>query len=74
MVARPSASPSARSTGVAAPFAAAGVDLVYSAFAHPAYAQPHGEFVAGLSAIDLLFSAPDDAAALLRAGIGGATG
>ena len=53
-----------------APFAAAGVDLAYSSFAHPVYAQPHGEFVAGLSAVDLLFSAPDDAAALLRAGIG----
>jgi hypothetical protein len=52
------------------PFAAADVDLVYSAFAHPAHAQPHGEFVAGLSAIDLLFSAPDEAPALLRAGIG----
>jgi hypothetical protein len=57
-----------------APFAAAGVDLVYSAFTHPVHAQPHGEFVAGLSAIDLLFNAPDEAAALLRAGIGTPTG
>ena len=53
-----------------APFAAAGVALVYSAFTHPVYAQPHGGFVAGLSAVDALFSAPDEAAALLRAGIG----
>ena len=53
-----------------APFAAAGIDLAYSAFAHPVYAQPHGAFAAGLSAIDLLFSAPDEAAALLRGGIG----
>jgi hypothetical protein len=53
-----------------AAFAAAGIDLAYSAFAHPTYAQPHGAFEPGLSAVDLLFSAPDDAAALLRAGIG----
>lgn len=51
------------------PFAAAGIDLVHSVFEHPAYAQPHGEFVPGLSAIDLLFSAPDEAATLLRAAI-----
>lgn len=56
-----------------APFAAAGIDLVYSSFAHPVYAQPHGEFVPGLSAVDHLFSAPDDAAALLRAGTGDPT-
>lgn len=53
-----------------AAFAAAGIDLVYSAFAHPSYAQPHGAFEQGLSSADLLFSAPDEAAALLRAGIG----
>lgn len=52
-----------------APFAAAGVDLVYSAFVHPDYAQPHGAFVPGLSAIDLLFSAPDEAASLVRGGV-----
>jgi hypothetical protein len=57
----------------AGPFEAAGIALAYSAFTHPAYAQPHGEFVAGLSAIDLLLSAPDDAPALLRAGIGAPT-
>lgn len=56
-----------------APFAAAGIDLAYSAFAHPAYAQPHGAFAAGLSAIDLLFSAPDEAVSLLRGGIGAPT-
>jgi len=56
-----------------AAFAAAGVDLVYAAFAHPSYAQPHGAFEPGLSAVDLLFSAPDDAPALLRAGVGAPT-
>jgi len=53
-----------------AAFHAAGSDLVYAAFDHPTYDQPHGAFETGLSGIDLLFSAPDDAAALLRAGIG----
>ena len=52
-----------------APFAAAGIDLVYSVFEHPVYAQPHGAFVPGLSAMDLLFSAPGEAESLLRAGI-----
>lgn len=52
-----------------APFAAAGIDLFYSAFEHPAYAQPHGAFAPGLTAADVLFSAPDDAASLLRGGI-----
>jgi hypothetical protein len=47
-------------------FAEAGIDLAYSAFAHPTYAQPHGAFEPGLSAVDLAFSAPDDAASLLR--------
>jgi len=60
----------ARTYNDPAPFAATGLDLVYNAFEHPRYAQPHGEFVPGLSAIDLLFSAPDEAAELLRAGIG----
>lgn len=52
-----------------APFAAAGIGLAYSVFEHPRHAQPHGEFVPGLSAVDLLFSAPDDAASLLAGGI-----
>jgi hypothetical protein len=56
-----------------ATFAAAGIDLAYSAFAHPVHAQPHGAFAAGLSAVDVLFSAPDEAASLLRAGIGAPT-
>ena len=47
-------------------FAAAGIALRYSEFTHPVYAQPHGDFVPGLSAVDLLFSAPDDAPRLLR--------
>lgn len=53
----------------AAPFAAAGIALRYSRFEHPLYAQPHGAFAPGLSAVDLLFSAPDEAAALLRGGL-----
>jgi len=44
--------------------------LVYSDFTHPVHAQPHGAFEAGLSAADLAFSAPDEAASLLRGGIG----
>jgi WbqC-like protein len=63
----------ARKYNDAAPFGAAGIDLAYSAFTHPTYPQPHGPFAAGLSAIDLLFSAPDEAAALLRGGIGAPT-
>jgi hypothetical protein len=51
-------------------FDAAGIGLAYSAFAHPVHAQPHGPFESGLSAVDLLFSAPEEAPALLRAGIG----
>ncbi len=53
-----------------ATFAAAGIDLAYAAFEHPTYAQPHGAFEAGLSAVDLLFSAPREAPDLLRSGIG----
>jgi len=53
----------------AAAFAAAGVDLAYSAFSHPTYAQPHGAFESGLSAVDLVFSAPLEAPDLLRSGI-----
>jgi hypothetical protein len=54
-------------------FGAAGVALVYSAFEHPVYAQPRGAFESGLSAVDLLFSAPHEAASLLRGGIGAPT-
>ena len=57
-----------------APFAAAGIDLVYSAFEHPLYAQPHGAFVPGLSAVDVLFSAPGEAASLLLSGLRTPTG
>lgn len=53
-----------------AAFAAAGIDLVYSAFAHPTYAQPHGAFEAGLSALDLVFSAPEEASRILRSAVG----
>ncbi len=60
----------ARAYNDPAAFAAAGIDLRYSVFAHPVHPQPHGAFVEGLSAVDLLFSAPREAPALLRAGIG----
>jgi hypothetical protein len=48
----------ARAYNDPAPFAAAGIDLVYHEFVHPRYAQPHGPFVPGLSAVDYLFSVP----------------
>jgi hypothetical protein len=59
----------ARSYNRPAHFASRGVDLAYSSFVHPTYAQPHGEFVAGLSALDLVFSAPADGPCLLRSGL-----
>jgi hypothetical protein len=37
-------------------FQDAGIRLVYNDFVHPVYPQLHGEFQAGLSAIDLLFN------------------
>ena len=43
-----------------------GVRLVYTDFTHPVYPQLHGEFVSGLSAVDLLFNCGPDAGAILR--------
>jgi hypothetical protein len=39
-----------------APYAAAGVEVVWQEFAHPVYPQLHGDFVPMLSAIDMLFN------------------
>lgn len=46
-------------------FAAAGVTIAWQAFEHPRYRQDGGEFIAGLSALDLLFNEGPCAAALL---------
>ena len=52
----------------AEPFRALGVELRFQEFAHPVYAQPHGPFAAGLSAVDALASDPPAArAAVSRA-------
>jgi len=37
-------------------FKASGIELIYSDFAHPVYPQLWGEFIEGLSIIDLLFN------------------
>ena len=49
-------------------FEAAGIHVLYQAYAHPKYAQLHGEFAPNLSALDLLLTHGDDALAILRAG------
>lgn len=50
----------------AARFAEEGVELRFQEFRHPVYQQPHGDFVAGLSALDLLCAEGADAAALMN--------
>jgi hypothetical protein len=52
----------------AARFEAAGIQVLYQAYAHPKYAQLHGEFAPNLSALDLLLTHGDDALAILRTG------
>ena len=52
----------------AARFTAAGIRVLYQDYAHPAYAQLHGEFAPNCSALDLLLTHGDDALAILRAG------
>jgi hypothetical protein len=44
----------------AAAFQAAGIDFSCSDFQHPRYPQPFGEFVPGLSIVDLLFNVGPD--------------
>jgi hypothetical protein len=48
-----------------AAFAAAGVKLVYTNYQHPTYPQAFGDFVAGLSIIDLLFNCGPDSRRIL---------
>jgi len=38
------------------PFKAAGVEVVWQDFSHPVYPQLHGDFISGLSSIDLLYN------------------
>lgn len=45
-----------------APFAAAGIEVVWQQFNHPVYPQLHGEFIPYLSSIDLLFNCGIDGA------------
>jgi WbqC-like protein len=49
-------------------FQAAGIAVCAQEYAHPVYAQPQGEFVPFLSALDLLLTHGDDALAILRQG------
>ena len=51
-----------------AQFRAAGIAVEAQRYAHPVYAQLHGEFVPLLSALDLLLMHGDDALAILRRG------
>jgi hypothetical protein len=49
-------------------FQTAGIRVLYQDYAHPVYAQLHGEFVPNCSALDLLLTHGDDALGILRAG------
>jgi hypothetical protein len=49
-------------------FEAAGITVLAQEYEHPAYAQPHGDFVPFLSALDLLLMHGDDALRILRGG------
>ena len=49
-------------------FRTAGVAVHAQEYTHPVYAQPHGEFVPFLSALDLLLTHGDEALAILRRG------
>ena len=49
-------------------FADAGIRVLYQDYAHPAYAQLHGEFVPNCSALDLLLTHGDRALEILRSG------
>lgn len=48
-----------------APFAAAGIEIVWHDYAHPTYAQQHGEFVPYLSVLDLVLNAGADSLSIL---------
>jgi hypothetical protein len=47
-------------------FEAAGITVEFQEFAHPEYAQTYTPFIAGMSAIDLLFNCGPDGIELLR--------
>jgi len=49
-------------------FRAAGIEVQAQEYSHPVYAQPQGEFVPFLSALDLLLTHGDEALAILRKG------
>jgi len=49
----------------AAAFQAAGLQLTYANYQHPVYPQAFGDFVPGLSIVDLLFNAGADSARIL---------
>jgi len=46
----------ARAYFKAEPFGAVGIEVIWQEFHHPTYPQLHGEFIPGLSSIDLLFN------------------
>jgi len=52
----------------AARFAAAGIRVRYQTYAHPAYAQLHGEFAPNCSGLDLLLTHGHEALGILRGG------
>jgi hypothetical protein len=49
-------------------FEAAGIRVLYQDYAHPTYAQLHGDFAPYCSGLDLLLTHGDDALAILRGG------
>jgi hypothetical protein len=49
-------------------FREAGIAVEAQDYAHPVYAQLHGEFVTSLSALDLLLMHGDEALAILESG------
>jgi hypothetical protein len=49
-------------------FEAEGIRVLYQSYAHPVYAQLHGEFAPFLSGLDLLLTHGDGALAVLRSG------
>jgi hypothetical protein len=49
-----------------AEFEAAGITVEFQEFAHPEYSQVYEPFIAGMSAIDLLFNCGHDGIELLR--------
>jgi len=49
-------------------FEAEGIRVLYQSYAHPEYAQLHGDFTPFLSGLDLLLTHGDEALAILRSG------